>query len=108
MALHSYSFTSLRGIQAGREYYLVMCPLKLIPRIFLFDEAEVPPDLRAQRLLNRARIPEISRYILDNPSEYTFSAIAASIDGEVQFLPNAPNGPGRNMGELRVDMQARF
>lgn len=108
MAQHAYSFTALRGIQAGREYYLVMCHLKLIPRIFLFDESEVPPDLRAQRLLNRARVPEIARYILTNPTEYTFSALTASIDGDVEFVPSAPTGPGRNMGELRVDMQARF
>jgi hypothetical protein len=48
-----------------------MCHLKLIPRIFLFDEAEVPPELRSQRLLNRSRVPEIARYIVDNPGEYT-------------------------------------
>jgi DNA sulfur modification protein DndB len=105
---HKYSFTALRGIQAGREYYLVMCPLKLIPRIFIFDESEVPPELRAQRLLNRARVPEIARYVIENPNEYTFSAITASIDGDVNFVPLSPTGPGHNMGELQVDMQARF
>lgn len=108
MAQHNYSFTSVRGIQAGREYYLVMCHLKLIPRIFLFDEPEVPPELRAQRLLNRSRIPEIARYIVEHPAEYTFSAITASIDGEVEFVPYAEDGPGYNMGELRVPMEARF
>jgi DNA sulfur modification protein DndB len=108
MGQHSYSFTALRGIQAGREYYLVMCPLKLIPRVFLFDEPEVPPELRAQRILNRTRIPEITRYIVEHPTEYTFSAITASIDGEVEFIPHDTRGPGRNYGELRVDMQARF
>lgn len=108
MAQHKYSFTALRGIQAGREYYIVMCPLKLIPRIFIFDESEVPPELRAQRLINRSRVPEIARYVVDNPTEYTFSAITASIDGDVDFVPIAATGPGHNMGELQVDMQARF
>lgn len=108
MAQHWCSFTAVRGIQAGREYYLVMFPLKLINRLLLFDEAEVPADLRAQRLINRARIPEIKSYIVRNPTEYTFSAITASIDGEVEFLPMGASGPARNMGELRVDMQARF
>ncbi|SRR5579885_833290 len=108
MAQHSYSFTALRGIQAGHEYYLVMCHLKLIPRLFIFDEPEVPPELRSQRLLNKSRIPEITRYIVDHPKEYTFSAITASIDGDVEFIPLAQSGIARNMGELRVDMQARF
>jgi len=47
-----------------------MCPLKLIPKIFLFDENEIPPELRAQRVLNRARVPEIAKYIAENPHEY--------------------------------------
>ena len=67
-----------------------MCPLRLIPRIFLFDEEELRPELRAQRVLNRARIPEIARYILRNPRSYTFSALTASIDGDVRFEPWAP------------------
>src|SRR5262249_23029425 len=36
-----YVFSALRGLQAGRPYFLAMCPLKLIPKIFLFDESEI-------------------------------------------------------------------
>lgn len=36
----SYVFSALRGFQAGRAYYVAMCPLKLIPKIFLFDRDE--------------------------------------------------------------------
>jgi len=77
----NYVFTALRGQQAGREYYVVMCPMKLIPKIFLFDEDELPPELRAQRVLNRARIPDISHYIINNPTDYAFASLTASIDG---------------------------
>lgn len=108
MEAFNYQFTALRGMQAGREYYLVMCPLKLIPKIFLFDEDELPPELRAQRVLNRARIPEIARYVLDNPKEYVFSSMTASIDGEVQFEPMEAHGHRRNVGTLTVPMTARF
>ena len=51
MEAFNYQFSALRGIQAGREYYLAMCPLKLIAKIFLFDEEGIPPELRAQRIL---------------------------------------------------------
>src|SRR4051812_21111013 len=81
------SFSALTGVQAGRAYYVAMCPLKLIPKIFLFDEDELPPELRAQRTLNRARVPEIARYIIENPVDYVFSAITASVDGDVLFEP---------------------
>ena len=31
-------------MQASREYYISMCPLRLISKIFLFDEAELVPE----------------------------------------------------------------
>ncbi|WP_129677576.1 DNA sulfur modification protein DndB [Candidatus Chloroploca sp. Khr17] len=108
MEAFNYQFTALRGMQAGREYYTVMCPLKLIPKIFLFDEEEIPAELRAQRVLNRARIPEIARYIIDNPTAYVFSSITASIDGNVRFEPREAHGAERNVGTLTVPMTARF
>lgn len=37
-----YTFPAIRGIQAGREFYISMCPLRLIPKIFIFDEDELP------------------------------------------------------------------
>jgi len=108
MARFEYVFPAIRGIQAGREYYASMCPLRLIPRIFLFDEDELRPELRAQRILNKARVPDIARYILRNTKAYTFSAITASIDGEVQFEPLGSDGSERSVGELRIAMNARF
>jgi DNA sulfur modification protein DndB len=108
MEAFNYQFTALRGIQAGREYYLAMCPMKLIPKIFLFDEEEIPPELRAQRVLNRARVPDIAHYILDNPKDYVFSALTISVDGDVHFEPIADQGNKRNVGMLSVSMTARF
>lgn len=40
----SYVFSALRGIQAGREYFVAMYPLRLIPKIFLFDEMKSYPN----------------------------------------------------------------
>ena len=53
-ATFEYHFPAIRGVQAGREYYVSMCPLRVIPKIFLFNEEEVVPELRAQRVLNKA------------------------------------------------------
>lgn len=49
-----------------------MCPMRLVPKIFIFNEDNVPADLRAQRTLNLARVPEISAYLLDNRDDYTY------------------------------------
>ncbi|MGB1250477.1 MAG: DNA sulfur modification protein DndB [Candidatus Promineifilaceae bacterium] len=105
---YSYQFVALRGIQAGYEYYVAMCPIKLVPRLFRFDEEELPAELRAQRTLNRARIPEISRYILNNPSNYTFSSITACIDGDVVFEPFESHGFGRSAGLLSMPMSCEI
>lgn len=104
----NYTFAALRGVQAQREYFVAMCPLRLIPKIFFFNEEEIPPELRAQRVLNRARIPAIARYIADNADDYVFSAITASIDGEIEFQPFADKGRLRNIGQLVVPMSATF
>lgn len=100
-----YSFTALRGLQGGREYYVAMCPLKLLPKIFLFNEEELAPEIRAQRILNKARVPEIARYIVENQSDYVFSSLTASIDGEVHFEA-AETLP--HVGRLSVPMSAKF
>ena len=105
---YKYIFPAIRGIQAGREYYVAMCPLKLIPSIFRFDDEELSPEFRAQRTLNRARVPEIARYMTNNPNDYVFSAITASIDGEVKFLPVADSSDRTLNGILEVNMDAQF
>jgi DNA sulfur modification protein DndB len=103
-----YVFPAIRGIQARREYYTSMCPLRLIPKIILFDEEELPPEMRAQRVLNKGRIPEMSRYILGNRENYVFSAITASIDADVRFEPVGPSGEASKVGLLHVPMDAKF
>src|SRR5689334_1259724 len=107
-AAFEYVFPAIRGVQAQREYYVSMCPLRLIPKLFVFDDEELLPELRAQRTLNRSRVPEIARYIINNPSNYTFSAITASIDANVRFEPIGAGAEGKRVGLLKVPMSARF
>lgn len=103
-----YTFPAIRGIQAGREYFISMCPLRIIPKVFLFDEDELVPEMRAQRTLNKSRIPEMARYIVDNPDNYVFSALTASIDAEIRFESNDEPDSINRMGTLHVPMDARF
>lgn len=104
----NFIFPAIRGIQAEREYYITMCPLDLIPKIFLFDETPVPPEIRSQRTLSKSRIPKIADYIINNLEDYVFSSITASIDSKVTFKPLG-NGKKENMmGFLIVPMDARF
>lgn len=87
-----------------------MVPLRLVPKVFSFNEEDdVPPELRAQRILNKGRLPEMTRYLIDNRESYVFSALTASIDGKVQFQSVVQgNTEARRIGILHVDMNARF
>lgn len=103
-----YVFPCIRGVQASSEYFVSMCPLRLIPKIFLFNEEELVPELRAQRFLNKARLPDMTRYLLENRNSYVFSAITASIDGEVNFEPIGSGDYGKRIGLLHIPMSAQF
>ena len=102
------TFPCIRGVQAKREFYITMVPLRLVPRVFLFDESEVPPELRSQRKINKARIPEMARYLVNNPNDYVFSAVTASVDGDVEFFPFGKEKDSFKMGHLIVPMTAKF
>ncbi len=100
----SSTFPVIRGLQAHREYYVAMWSLKMVKRL-LTTEDDMPPELRAQRSLNRARIPELKGYILDNPEDYIFSALTVSIDSSIEFEPL----PGQmKLGILKVPLECQF
>jgi DNA sulfur modification protein DndB len=102
------SFPAIRGTQSGSEYYIVMCPLKRLKKIFTFDESTLSAEDRAQRLLNPSRIPQITKYIHQNRFDYTFSSLTACIDGHCYFEPIHPDGHGSRIGNLVVDDDAEF
>jgi len=104
----TYGFDAIRGIQAGREFYVAMCPLKIIPKLFIFDDYDLPPEMRAQRTLKESRIPALKNYILQNPDNYIFSSLTASVDGTMQCIPFVSLGPNGKIGRLYVNMDSRL
>ncbi len=84
-----------------------MCPLNILSKLFIFNEDELPPEHRAQRILNKARIPEMATYIVNNPKDYVFSSLTASIDGDFEF--SAINAEfDDKIGNLKVSMDSRL
>src|SRR5499433_4288971 len=82
------SFPVMRGNMGGRQYYSLLISLSEIPRLFKFNDWEQStPEVRAQRVLNKSRVPDIAKYILDNENGYLFSSITASYgaDADVKF-----------------------
>jgi DNA sulfur modification protein DndB len=97
------SFPVMRGNIGGRQYYSLLLSLSEVPRLFKFNDWEQStPKLRAQRVLNKARVPDITKYILDNEDGYLFSSITASYSCPVKFVPSTGN---TDIGELEMELE---
>jgi DNA sulfur modification protein DndB len=108
MAGFELQLPGIRGKQAGHDFYIVMCPLKHIPRLFQFADDGISPDLQAQRVLNRGRVPEIARYIADNADSYVLSSIVGSIDTDVVFEPAPGKVGSAGLGTLKLPISTRL
>src|SRR5215475_14056404 len=96
------SFPVMRGNMGGRQYYSLLISLSEIPRLFKFNDWEQStPEVRTQRVLNKARVPDIAKYILDNEDGYLFSSITASYSCPVHFIPLTENP---EIGTLEMEL----
>ena len=104
------SFPAVRGIQAGREYYVAMCPLDTAVRLIKveIENEDIPPQLRAQRALNKSRVPAIARYMIENPQSYAFSSLTVSVSRAVSFVPFSNDVHTSKLGVLSVPYDATF
>lgn len=100
-----FAFQAVKGIQANKEYFIAMVPLATIPKLFVFTDDELSPEVRAQRTLNKSRIPEMCNYIIKNPNSYVFSSLAVSVDSNIMFIPVSDNTPC--LGTIRIPMNAK-
>jgi DNA sulfur modification protein DndB len=97
------SLPAMRGTMGGRQYYATVISLAEIPRLFKFNDWEqCTPELRAQRVLNKPRVPEIAKYVLDNEDGYLFSSITASYKSEVSFAPSTIHA---DLGTLEMELE---
>lgn len=99
-----FELPAVKGIQAGKPYYSVMCPLHMVPKFFTYTDNSLPPDMRVQRILNKQRIPEMKDYVLQNRDCYVFSALTASVDGEMEFI----SLQNSSAGQLKISMNSRI
>jgi DNA sulfur modification protein DndB len=101
---------AIRGQMGGREYFTISMKVKTVPRFFEFQNYQaLEPEERAQRVLNKHRVPAIRDYLLHNPDSYVFSSITASyqlpdgVDPDTLFEPFTE---GSEIGILNLPMEA--
>jgi DNA sulfur modification protein DndB len=97
------TFPVMRGTMGGRQYYSLLVPLSEIPHLFKFNDwTGCTPELQAQRVLNKARVPDITRYMLENEDGFLFSSITASYSCPVKFAPSTENP---EFGTLEMELE---
>ena len=105
----SMPFPGSRGVQAGRQFYVMMCDFDTIVNHFKFDtDPAIPARLRAQRKIRDNRVPNIASYILDNPDNYVFSAITVSADKKIIFEPVPQNDSESKIGIIKIPSNAKL
>src|SRR5437867_10018575 len=97
------SVPAMQGTIGGRIYYATLMKLNAVPKMFSFrDWAEFTPEEREQRILNKKRVPDIAKYMLDNEDGYLFASITASYKCAAEFKPVGADG---SLGLLEMDFE---
>jgi DNA sulfur modification protein DndB len=99
---------AIRGVQAGRPFFIAMCPIKLIPRLIPLDTDGDPKEDPLSRQPDRNRSQEISRYLSANPDTYVLPAISCVVDAEVDFKTAGGKEDPAGMGMLKIPLRTRI
>lgn len=99
-----YSFAALSGIQGRQATYLIQVPLKVLAKIIKSEDMDAPVDQRSQRVLNKTRVAQIAKYIIENPNSYILPPLVGYIKyGDVKFQRYESSS---NLGVLKISIDA--
>lgn len=99
-----YNFAAIRGKWGNHEYYLTQCPVKIAAKLFSFDDAEVPENLRELQSIDGNEVKAIIRRIRGNEDDYVLNSLVVVSDERVSFdliLKELPE-----LGNLRISLEA--
>jgi DNA sulfur modification protein DndB len=96
------TIAAMRGVQAGREFYMAMCHMSFIAKHLPYPQNNIPEDKVIQRHINKARIPKIAEYLVKYYDDYVLPPVIASIDGDVEWQPLSAESENMQVGILQI------
>lgn len=96
------TIAAMRGVQAGREFYMAMCHMSFIAKHLPYPQNNIPEDKVIQRHINKARIPKIAEYLVKYYDDYVLPPVIASIDGDVDWQPLSAEDENMQVGILKI------
>jgi DNA sulfur modification protein DndB len=97
---------AIRGVQAGRPFFLAICLAKHLARLIPLDSVQNSFDSPLVRMPDRNRSQEISRYLTANPGCYILPAITCLVAGAMHFDEHVGKGHPSGSGTLRVPLES--
>lgn len=104
-----YTLPAARGIQAGRCFYNLAMPMRVLVKLLRIDDGDTMA--RSQRLVNPGRARKVAQYMLSNPESY----IIPCLTGVIEIDPTSPDsiqfnaiGEETFVGELSIPMDAEL
>ncbi len=104
-----YTLPAARGIQAGRCFYNVAMPMRVLTKLLRIDDGETLE--RSQRLVNPSRARKVAQYMLSNRDSY----IIPCLTGVIETDPTSPESVQFHMlgnetfiGQLSIPMDAQL
>ena len=99
---HVFKFPAARGIQAGREYFMVVAPFGVLRRLLAIDNTSEVLE-RSQRDVDMGRAKKLAAYIKGNPGSWVIPSLVGNIETPPQFEEHVP---GAMVGTLSLPMDA--
>ncbi len=106
VTMNCYTFPALLGRQGKYTYYLIQCELRLLPKLFLFDEAEVPANVRRTHSIDQSVVRKWQDYLAARKDDYTLAPLIAVTDETVTFQALLPEMP--EIGRIHIPMSTRL
>ena len=99
-----YTFPALRGRQGEHDYYLLLCPLHLAPRIFLFEGVQVPASWQPRPSLDPGKVRKLANFIQTHADDYVLAPLVATVTTPVVFIASSDTFP--EIGAVRIPLRA--
>ncbi len=101
-------FGAIKGHQGGHDYYTIQVPFSSLSDSFVFDDEDLPIEMRCQREINIARAKKFANYMEDNPNNFVTGAVVGTVDEGVEFIPLEGKFTDGSVGVLRLPLNHKI
>lgn len=101
-----YEFPVVRGIQAGRVFYMATVPMRVVRNMFKLDTGDGSALSRSQREVNLTRAKKFAEYLQQNKESFVVPALTGFVNVEPGTSVEFKQSNTANVGTLSVPMEA--